>query len=60
MSDPSVIIGSCIPEKRRRVGKIAVCGAAAWARRTRDFAHADAQCNAPLPTPPTRAREVIE
>jgi hypothetical protein len=32
------------------VGKIACLSVAAWARRTRDFAHADRAMPAPLPT----------
>ena len=34
----------------RRVGKIACCVVSAWARRTRDFAHAESPRHAPLPT----------
>src|SRR6266567_596544 len=45
--------------RRRRVGKIASRSVAAWARRARDFAHADARSNAPLPTLQLRA-EAIE
>jgi hypothetical protein len=43
----------------RRVGKIACFILTAWARRTRDFAHADRPSSAPLPTL-QRAGEVIE
>ncbi len=49
--------------RHRRVGKIARDGVAAWARRASDFAHADGQRIAPLPTLrflPFRADEVIE
>jgi hypothetical protein len=43
-----------------RVGKIACRSVAAWARRAGDFAHAEGPRNAPLPTLPSHADEVIE
>jgi hypothetical protein len=43
-----------------RVGKTVCHSVAAWARRVRDFAHADGRCSAPLPTLQPRADEVIE
>jgi hypothetical protein len=57
--------------RRRRVGKIAIHGVAAWARRDspsktgvnalmHDFAHAGGLCLAPLPTLPRDADEVVE
>src|SRR5712692_4418137 len=42
---------------RCRVGKIVCCTVTAWARRVHDFAHADRQISAPLPTLRYRADE---
>jgi hypothetical protein len=43
---------TCALVRERRVGKIACRTVAAWARRARDFAHADGPSSAPLPTLP--------
>jgi hypothetical protein len=46
--------------KRSWVGKIIRLDVAAWARRARDFAHADGESSAPLPTLQFYAEELIE